>query len=159
MNRFVNFMYTLPNGEYSKNDNGKVLSVNGICYVHTNKKSIDINSVAYSLDKSSMTEIIKAEKTLCSLSDVRFRILEKVPMWNSGKEQTPFTKAVADAYYEYTEKNLRYSDSLTSTAAGYIKNKNRSCEIVAVSMNDVVTKNCAGTIVRYLINTKPDKDD
>ena len=159
MNRFVNFMYTLPNGEYSKNDNGKVLSVNGICYVHTNKKSIDINSVAYSLDKSSMTEIIKAEKTLCSLSDVRFRILEKVPMWNSGKEQTPFTKAVADAYYEYTEKNLRYNDSLTSTAAGYIKNKNRSCEIVAVSMNDVVTKNCAGTIVRYLINTKPDKDD
>lgn len=150
--KFVNFMYTLFDGVYYKDDDGNLVSINNISYIRTTGSAIKINSVAYSLDTANLKEIDTNEKTLCSLSGIGFKKTGSIPLW-LGKSDTTFTKAVSDAYNSFSGQSLTYTDSVTPSSASFVKSKNSKCSIIAVTVNANVVKDCTGSIITYLMNS------
>ena len=155
--RFVSFMYTLFDGVYHGNDENKnnsdeLLSINNISTIRTTDSAIKISSVAYSLDPATLKLIDSGEKTLCSLSDVKYKKTSSIPLW-TGKTDTDFTKAVSDAYDQYSSQTLTYTDSVTSSNANFIKQKNSKCNIMCITVNDNVVKDCTGTLITFLRNS------
>jgi len=155
--KFVSFMYTLFDGVYhgsnnSDNNNDETMAINSIGTIRTTDTSIVINSVAYSLDKATLSEIDSGNKTLCSLSDVSYKKTGSIDLW-TGKSNSAFAKAVSDAYDKYTSQALTYTDSVTSSSASFIKQKNKKCNIMCITVNDNVVKDCTGTLVTFLQNS------
>ncbi|WP_303858048.1 hypothetical protein [Aminicella lysinilytica] len=151
-NRFVSFMYTLLDGVYYKDDDGNLVSITNISSIKTTDSSIRIGSVAYSLDKANLKEIDTGEETLCNLSGISYKKTSSIPLWE-GKSDTKFTTAVAAAYKDYVSQTLTYSDSVPSSLASYISQKNSKCDIISITVNDNVVKDCTGALVTYLIDT------
>ncbi|NLD11356.1 MAG: aminoacyl-histidine dipeptidase [Clostridiales bacterium] len=151
-NRFVSFMYTLLDGVYYKDDDGNLVSITNISSIKTTDSSIRIGSVAYSLDKANLKEIDTGEETLCNLSGISYKKTSSIPLWE-GKSDTKFTTAVAAAYKDYVSQTLTYSDSVPSSLASYIAQKNSKCDIISITVNDNVVKDCTGALVTYLIDT------
>lgn len=150
--KFVSYMYTLLDGEYYKDDDGNLVSITNISYIKSSGSSIKINSVAYSLDAANLAEIDNGEKTLCSLSGVKYKKTSSTPLWK-GSSTSKFAKAVSTAYNTYTSSNLTYTDSITASNASYISKLNSKCSIICVTVNDNVVEDCTGTIIEYLMNS------
>ena len=157
--RLVNFMYTLLDGVYEKDeDSGDLVSINNVSKIDTSGSRVQISSVAYSLSETNLKTIDTDARTLCNLSDIKFSKTGSVPMW-TGKEDTEFTKNVASAYKKTTGKTLSYNNSVTSTSASYVAQKNSNCNIISITLNENILKDCTGTMINYLINSLPEDDD
>jgi len=154
-NKLMNFMYTLLDGVYYKDDDDNLVSINSIDYIKTTQSKTIIKSVAYSLDPVNLKEIDRGEETLCTLSGAGFKKTGSVKLWE-GSSDSDFAKAVSTAYNEYSTSSLTYTDSVEASSASYIKKLNNKCNIICVTVNDNVVEDCTGTIVQYLINSNTD---
>lgn len=148
-NKYMNFMYTLLDGVYYRDDDDNLVSINSINRINTTDSSIVIYSVAYSLDTTNLQEINRGEKTLCALSGASYEKTATVPLWQ-GNAKSKFATAVSTAYKNYNSSNLTYTDSVNSSTASYIKAKNKKCDIVCITVNDNVDEECTGAIIQYL---------
>lgn len=157
-NRFISFLYTLLSGNYyTDEETGDRIAANGICMVRVTGSRIQVDASLCSLEKSHLRDLLKTEKTLASLSDVSFRQLSAIPGWTAPEDQT-FTEDVEKAYKKYTGNSLKFSDSIATSPAGRISRISPKTEIIGITVNQDVLKECAGTIVKYMIASKPDED-
>ena len=155
--RFVNFLYTIMTGPYAETEEETILAIAGLTSVKSGKKGIEIKSVGYSLLQNKLTEISASNKTLAHLSDLSFREEGDIPSM-LGTSKTEFSTDLASAYSLHTGKKLSYQDSVIPNQASLIRRLNPSCSIVAMSVNNNVLSDCAGTILEYLINNRPQYD-
>ncbi len=156
-NKFVNYMYTLLNGEYSRNDEGDLVSICNISRVSMSRDRIEIGSVAYSMDIIDLSTIDMDEETLCSLSGINYEKVSESPMWKAP-EDTDFSGKLAAAYRKATSKSLAYSESVTSTMAPYVENRTGNRNIICVTLSKNIVKDCTETIITYLISLNEEMD-
>ncbi|MDD5922448.1 MAG: hypothetical protein PUC44_04635 [Eubacteriales bacterium] len=156
---FVNFMKTLPHGTFYRDPNtNDVVARTSINSVKIKDEELTINAVGFSLDQAQIKEIIHTEKAFCELSDVKYEKTGSIPNWIETKntDGTELSQEIARCYKNYSGKTLSYAQPLATSAAGYIKALNPKCEIITMTVNQSVLKNCTGTLIEYLILNLPE---
>lgn len=157
--KLVNFMYTLLDGVYEKDEEtGDLVSITNVSKITSKDNQVTISAVAYSLNASNLKTIDTDQRTLCNLSDIKYQKTGSIPLWQ-GKTDTDFTAGVSSAYNKTTGKSLSYSDSVTSTSASYVAKKNSNCDCVSITLNENIVNDCTKTIMNYLISSLPEENN
>ncbi|MDY2959753.1 MAG: hypothetical protein SOR72_03015 [Hornefia sp.] len=152
-NKFVNFMYTTLNGVYEKDEKtGNIISISNISQISINDTELILTAISHALDEHKLKTIDTDVKTLCNLSDIKFMKTDAIPLW-TGKKDSKFSKAFADAYKNATEKSLKYSDSIASTKASFISQKNGKTEIINLAINKDTVLECTEAIINLLLTS------
>lgn len=157
-NKLVNFMYTMINGIYESSDDGIPKSIVNMSQIDVGIEKAEISSVAYSLEDGNLKSIDSDLNTLCNLSGIIFTKTATVPKWN-GNAKSKISSEISEAYKKATGKPITITDSITSTSASYISKKNSKCEIIAITLNENIVKDCTSTIIHYLIDNTSDNND
>lgn len=152
--QLVGFVYTLLHGIYQEAEDGTPLAFVNVSSIRTDNNTAVIESCAASLDETVLKEIDTDEKTLCSLSNVKFKKTSSIPAWNSGEENHGFSSAFINAFIAGTDKNLTYLDSVAPTQATFVQEKNPKANIINITLNDNVLSDCTKAVVRYMMDNK-----
>ena len=153
---FVSVIYTLLDGVYYKNDNGDVISSTNIGCVSEADGVYTILASASSLEEASLTEIDNTYKTICGLSNIKYRRLGGQAKWTVEEEDTLPSK-IHEAFNIYSGNNLEFSPSVAPSAASYLRKYNVNAEIICVNLNSDRLERYTGTLLTYLKNQKPKK--
>ncbi len=149
-NRIVNFIYTLLDGTYYEDESGNIITTNNITGIQSTEDAVSIGSVCYSLDSEKLKEVEAAEETLCELSSAKFSKVRSVPVWNGPAEDSIFAERLKAAYRAYTKTGLSFRDSLISSGACFIQEKNPKCDMVTINVSSNVITDCTGSILKFL---------
>lgn len=150
-NDFVSLMYTLTDGVYFRDDNDKLVSLMSIGSVTLTDSNISIGSIANSLSKENLSEIDANQNTICSLSNATYEKIQSSGIWKASPKSS-FSNQVAEAFNDYSGKNMEYVDQVTTTCANYIANKNGKCKIMSISLYEEKIERYTGTIITFMMN-------
>ncbi len=151
LNTFVSLLYTLIDGVYSRDDNDEQLSITSIGSIKKNGNRFTISAVGNSLSETDLLEIDRTYETICGLADVTYKKTGSQAIWKSDPE-SDFAKEVAEAFNQYSGADMEYRDCVAASGTTYIQEKNPSCSIISVSVNENRLERYTGTILTYLLN-------
>ena len=161
--QIVSFLYTLLHGIYAEGDDGSPVSFVNVSRIRTTDHHVVIDSCASALDELQLREIDTGEETLCSLSNFKYKKTGSIPAWNGADLQDPaFSESFAQAYLGSSSKPLNYLDSVSVTPASYAAEKNPSCSMICITLNENILPRCTSAIVRYLLDStgiEPEQED
>ena len=135
LNTFVSLLYTLIDGVYSRDDNDEQLSITSIGSIKKNGNRFTISAVGNSLSETDLLEIDRTYETICGLADVTYKKTGSQAIWKSDPE-SDFAKEVAEAFNQYSGADMEYRDCVAASGTTYIQEKNPSCSIISVSVNE-----------------------
>ncbi len=150
-NEFVSMLYTLLDGVYYKDDDDNLISITSIGAIHSKEGSYTISAVGNSLSESNMSEIDTTYKTICGLSDIKYKKFDEQPGFSSDME-SDFAKEVAAAFNEYSDADMEYKDCVPATNASYVYEKNKKSNIINVSVSEDKMERYTGTIITFMMN-------
>lgn len=150
-NEFVSMLYTLLDGVYYKDDDENLISITSIGSIHSKDGSYTISAVGNSLSQSNMSEIDNTYKTICGLSDIKYKKYDEQPGFQSDMD-SKFAEEVAAAFKEYSDADIEFKDCVPATNASYVYEKNKKSKIINVSVNEDKTERYTGTIITFMMN-------
>lgn len=112
----VSLMYTMINGTYFRDENDEVMAVSNIGKITTKSGQFMLNINAKSLDDETMTELEGVVKTICGLSDIKYKKISSSKVWTNAPE-TPLVANLADALSTDCSSILEMKDVTEFTAA------------------------------------------
>lgn len=150
-NDLVSLMYTLNDGVYFRDDDDNLISIMNIGAVRLSDSTITISSMANSLSKDNLTEIDNNQNTISGLSNGYYEKISEIGIWKS-KTDSQFAQDVAEAFNEYSGKDMEYANQITTTCANYVYQKNKKCNIMNISLYDEKVERYTGTIITFMTN-------
>ncbi|MDO4395407.1 MAG: hypothetical protein Q4C51_01270 [Clostridia bacterium] len=148
---FVSVLYTLLDGVYYKDNDDNIVSTTNIGKVYENNGVYTALACANSLDDASLDEIDTAYKTLCGLSNIKFEKTGSQKSWSVDEEST-LPAEIADAFHEFSGKDLEFTETPASSIASYVSGYNKKADIICVNLNNDRLGRYTGTILTFLKN-------
>ncbi len=153
LDNFISSQYTLLNGTYMKDDSNKITAVTNIGQISMDEKSYTILASATSMSSMALSNITDDYKTICGLSNLSFKKINSVPIWDSKiDENNNFAKEINKAFNDYTSYDMEYKSVVQATNTSFILNKNKNCNIVELSYTPEKIERYAGTILTFMLN-------
>ena len=91
----VSLMYTMINGSYLRDEKDETVAVSNIGKITTKNGKFQLNINAKSLNDATMIELESVVKTICGLSDIKYKKLNGSTVWINEPE-TPLVANMAD---------------------------------------------------------------
>ncbi|MGN0658722.1 MAG: hypothetical protein ACI4LA_03865 [Emergencia sp.] len=151
LNSFVSFLYTLLDGVYYKDEDDNLISITSIGTIRCEDSRFRISAVASSLSSSNLSEIDTAYKTICGLAGISYRKTGSIDGFYSA-EESDFTAAVAQAFNDYSGKEMELKSNVPVSNASYVQKLNDKCSIISVSVNEDRIERYTGTIITFMMN-------
>ncbi len=112
----VSLMYTMINGTYLRDENDEVTAFSNIGKITTKNNQFKLNINAKSLNNETMTELEGVVKTICGLSNIKYKKISSSSVW-SNDPKTPLVVNLADALNTDCSSILEMKHASEFTAA------------------------------------------
>ncbi len=152
LNSFVSTIYALVDGVYYKNEiDDSIVSIGSIGSIQLTETNYIMEAIGNSLENASLAELDQDYATTCGLSNVAFERTYGHKGWKSDME-SEFAMSVAEAFDQYSGKDMEYRECVQATVAACVYDKNPKCNIMNVVMDQEKIERYTGTIITFMMN-------